>query len=250
MSGPLAGVRVVVAGATGASGVAVAAALTAAGAAVVAVGSNDDHLKKAFGADDGTAQPGVATYRCDLADPEAVAQLAAAVRAEQGPVDGLIHLVGGWRGGKGIAGQTDEDWNFLQRNIVTTLRNTTRSFYPDLVASPRGRAAIVSATAVDSPTAGGANYAAAKAAAETWMRAVAQGFRKDQTVPGNDGAAGSLRSAAVVFVVKALVDAGMRAADPERSFDGFTDVDDLAEAVRDLFTTDAAGLNGSRRKLA
>jgi NAD(P)-dependent dehydrogenase (short-subunit alcohol dehydrogenase family) len=151
-------------------------------------------------------------------------------------------LVGGWRGGGGITGQTDEDWDFLHRSILTTLRNTTRSFYPDLAASPRGRTAIVSATAVDSPTAGSAGYAAVKAAAEAWMRAVAQGFGKEQ--------AGGQHSAAVVFVVKALVDAGMREAEPGRSFNGYTDVGTLALAVRDLFTADAAELNGSRRKLA
>lgn len=250
MSGPLDGLRVLVAGAAGASGTAVSRALTAAGAAVVAVGSNRERLAKAFADDAGAAMPGVATYACDLADPEAVAVLAAAVRAEQGPVDGLIHLVGGWRGGGGLAGQSDDDWDFLQRSVMTTLRNTTRTFYPDLAASPRGRAAIVSATAVDSPTAGGANYAAVKAAAETWMRAVAQGFRQDQTKAGEAGGPGALHSAAVVFVVKALVDADMRAAEPERSFAGHTDVETLAAAVRDLFTADASDLNGSRRKLA
>ncbi|MCG2624137.1 SDR family NAD(P)-dependent oxidoreductase [Arthrobacter sp. I2-34] len=249
MNGPLDGLRVVVAGAASASGQAVAGALTAAGAAVVAVGSNPERLAKAF-APAGTADPAVATYTCDLADPGAVSALATAVRAEQGPVDGLIHLVGGWRGGGGLGGQSDQDWDFLHHGIMTTLRNTTRTFYPDLAASPRGRAAIVSATAVDSPTAGGANYAAVKAAAETWMRAVAQGFRQDQTKAGEAAEPGALHSAAVVFVVKALVDDGMRAAEPERSFAGFTDVETLAAAVRDLFTTDAAELNGSRRKLA
>ncbi|NKX49522.1 SDR family NAD(P)-dependent oxidoreductase, partial [Arthrobacter deserti] len=121
MSGPLDGLRVLVAGAAGASGTAVAGALMAAGAVVVAVGSNQERLAKAFpGA--GTAGAAVATYRCDLADPAATAALAAAVRAEQGPVDGLIHLVGGWRGGGGITDQSDADWDFLHRNIVTTLR--------------------------------------------------------------------------------------------------------------------------------
>ena len=39
---------------------------------------------------------------------------------------------------------------------------------------------MVSSTAVDKPTAGGASYVAAKAAAEAWTLAVADGFRSGQ----------------------------------------------------------------------
>ena len=53
-------------------------------------------------------------------------------------------------------------------------------------------------------------------------------------------------SAAVIFVVKALVDAAMRAKSPERTFPGFTDVEDLAAAAVGLFTSPAADLNGRR----
>ena len=121
-----------------------------------------------------------------------------------GHVDGLIHLVGGWRGGGGLAGQSDEDWEFLERGF-RTLRNTTRTFFDDLVASPAGRLAIVSSTAVEKPYPGGANYAAAKAAADAWVRAVAQGFAKQAP-----------QSAATVFVVKAL--AGWRRGSATRSW--------------------------------
>jgi 3-oxoacyl-[acyl-carrier protein] reductase len=214
------GLRVVVAGASGASGKAVTAALRRAGAEVIAVGSNAERLRQAYGDDDG-----VATFVCDLADRVAVEGLAADVLA-RGGADGLIHLVGGWRGGKGITGQSDEDWDFLHRNLVTTLRNTTRAFYPQLASSKSGRAVIVSSTAVGSATAGGANYAAAKAAAT--------------------GRPAPARAAAVVLVVKALVDDGMRRAEPEKAFDGFTDVAQLAEAVKNLFGTPAADLNGHR----
>ena len=56
--------------------------------------------------------------------------------------------------------------------------------------------------------------------------------------------------AAVVLVVKSLVDEGLRRSHPERSFPGATDVGDLARAVVGLFHAPAAELNGSRMLLA
>jgi 3-oxoacyl-[acyl-carrier protein] reductase len=159
----------------------------------------------------------------------------------------VIHLVGGWRGAKGITDQSDEDWAFLERGAITTVRNVTREFYGDLAASGAGRFAMVSSTAVSSPTAAAASYAATKAAAEAWTLAVADGFRRDQSAgPAAPGGPAGLRSAAVIFVVKALVDARMRVRSPERKFPGFTDVEDLAAAAAGLFTSPAAELNGRR----
>ncbi|MFK3669109.1 SDR family NAD(P)-dependent oxidoreductase [Leifsonia aquatica] len=214
---PLHGRLVLIAGATSTSGEAVARALVTAGATVLAVGTREEALDALA-----AAVPGVDTRVCDLADRDAVAELAMRIHLKFGAVDGLIHLVGGWRGGGGIAGQTDEDWDFLER-AFRTLRNTTRVFYDDLVASPAGRLAIVSSTAVDSPYAGGANYAAAKAAADAWTRAVARGFRKEAP-----------NAAAVVFVVKTL--SGLE--------------DQLADEVVRLWQSAPADLNGTRIALA
>ena len=183
-----AGRTVLIAGATSAAGVAVAAALAGAGATVLAVGSNAERLERVL-----AVAPDASVYVCDLADPAAVAALAETVHAEHASVDGLVQLVGGWRGGGGLAGQTDADWDFLHERIVTTLRNTTRAFNADLLASAAGRLAIVSSVSVDAPTPGGANYASAKAAAETWTLAVGHGFAK------SGGTA-----AAVIFAVRAL----------------------------------------------
>ena len=183
-----AGRTVLIAGATSAAGVAVAAALAGAGATVLAVGSNAERLERVL-----AVAPDASVYVCDLADPAQVAALAETVHAEHASVDGLMQLVGGWRGGGGLAGQTDADWDFLHERIVTTLRNTTRAFNADLLASAAGRLAIVSSVSVDAPTPGGANYASAKAAAETWTRAVGHGFAK------SGGTA-----AAVIFAVRAL----------------------------------------------
>ncbi|MFJ4222239.1 SDR family NAD(P)-dependent oxidoreductase [Curtobacterium luteum] len=216
--GSLTGRTVLVAGATSTSGEAVSRALVAAGAAVVAVGARADGLEALR-----ASVPQVTTQRCDLTDREAVDGLVARLRSDGTHVDGLVHLVGGWRGGGGLAGQSDEDWDFLERGF-RTLRNTTRALYDDLVASPAGRLAIVSSVSIDAPAAGAANYAAAKAAADAWTRAVAQGFRKDAPTT----------AAATVFVVRTLDGLERR----------------LGEEVVRLWVADPADVNGVRLPLA
>lgn len=227
--------RVLVTGGSGPSGIAAARALLQAGFAVFTVGSDKARIEAAA-EDAGGATPLV----CDLGDLAAVRHLRQELARMSGKIDGVIHLVGGWRGAEGITGQTDEDWDFLERSAVTTLRNVTRVFYDDLAASPCGRFAMVSSTAVDSPAAGVASYVAAKAAAEAWTMAMAEGLRRDSQA--NEGQ----HSAAVVFVVKALVDEGMRSRQPERKFPGYTDVEQLAAAAVGLFSQPAAELNGQR----
>lgn len=223
---------VVIAGGSSAAGVAVAQALVSAGFRVATVGSDAERIKAAA---DQTG--GALPFTCDLADPESVASLAEQIHQDHGTVDGLIHLVGGWRGGKDLAAQTDADWDFLHHSVLTTLRNTTRTFYADIAASPVGRIAIVSSISVTAPTLGNANYAAIKAAAETWVQALASGLAGETT---------ENTAAAVVLVVKALVDDAMRAKAPERKFPGFTDVAVMGQTVVGLFSTPAAQLNGDR----
>jgi hypothetical protein len=75
---------------------------------------------------------------------------------------------------------------------------------------------------VETPTPGGANYATAKAAAETWTRAVGQGFTKAESA-----------AAAVIFVVRAL-----------EGLEG-----ELAANVVGLWDADAASVNNTRVRL-
>lgn len=206
-----AGRTVLIAGATSESGRAVARALLAAGARVVAVGSDRGRLDE-LAAD----LPGILTEVADLTDQMQVWPLAMRVHGRVGDLDGIVHLVGGWRGGGGIPGQTEEDYRVLERSF-SALRHISRALWDDLVGSPAGRIAIVSSTAVEHPTAGGANYTAVKAASESWMQSLAQGFAKEGGT-----------AAAVTYRVKAL--AGLE----ER----------LAEAVVGLWSQDASELNG------
>lgn len=203
--------RILIAGATSALGHATATALLEAGHHVIAVGSNADRL----GLVDASAH-----VECDLTDLEAVRSLA----EEVGELDGLVHLVGGWRGGGGLAGQSDEDWAWLERRVVGTLRNTTRALAPAIGRSEAGVIAIVSTTGLERPTAGNANYVALKAAAETWLAAVGHELR-------------STPARTVVKRVKALVSDADRAAQPERDFAGHTDVAALAAELAAEFAS-------------
>lgn len=211
----VAGRTVLVAGATSESGLAAASALLTAGASVIAVGRDPERLEP-------LATLGASVEVADLTSEASAAALVERLHADGIAVDGLLHLVGGWRGGGGIAGQTEADYRALETSF-TALRHVSRAFYEDLSRSPAGRLAIVSSTAVAQPLAGGANYAAVKAASEAWVRAVAQGFRKDA-----DDAGDSPHAAAAIFRVRTL--AGLE--------------NPLADAFVGLWDNDAATLNG------
>lgn len=214
------GRTVLLAGATSAAGLAVTRALLDAGARVVATGRSAERLAP-------LADLGAETAALDLTDEQAVRDLVESLHGRGVHLDGVLHLVGGWRGGGGLPGQTEEDYRVLEQSF-TALRHVSRAADEDLRASPAGRLAIVSSTAVARPLAGGANYAAVKAASESWTRAVAQGWAKAARE-----ADAPLRAAAVVFRVKAL--AGLE--------------DRLAQEVVRLWSADAAELNDSTRTI-
>ena len=203
-----AGKHVLLAGGTSTAGLATTRALVAAGARVTATGRSMPRLAPLVDA-------GAVAVVADATSLREMSELA----AELTDVDAVIPLVGGWRGGGGLAGQSDDDLHALMP-AFEAVRATSRAFDNVLRASDAGRFAIVSSTAVGRPLAGGANYAAVKAASEAWARAVAQGFAKAARE-----AEEPLRAASVIWRVKAL------------------DPDVLAAATLALWDADASELN-------
>ena len=150
-----------------------------------------------------------------------------------GRVDGLVHLVGGWRGGMPIEEAPLADWDVLSALLVSTLQHATQAFAPYLLASGRGRFVIVGAGQAQSPTHPNAAYASAKAAADTWTLALADRFK------------GSGATANIV-VIGAIVTEEMRAESPDKDFSTFTPSEEIAEAIAYLVSDDAASMNGQR----
>jgi NAD(P)-dependent dehydrogenase (short-subunit alcohol dehydrogenase family) len=239
---PLAGHVIAVAGATGPAGRATVRTLAAAGATVACAGTDARRLDLVLDATR-RAVPGsvVVGQVLDLLDPQAAGDWSDHIEAEHGSVDGLIHLVGGWRGSKRFTDVDLSDWDFLHDQLVRTLQHTSLGFHDALRRSPQGRFAIVSAAGAAKPTAGNAAYAAAKAAAETWTLSLADSFR---TLAESDPEGQPQRAAAAILVIKALVTPEMREAKPNAKFAGFTDVADLAETIADLWNRPATDLNG------
>lgn len=228
MTKGLDGAVIAVAGAGGPTGRAVLARLAGAGAHVYGADADAGRLHESV-----QAAPGTHGAVVDLLDPAATRRWADDVEREHGRVDGLVHLVGGWRGGKRFADNSLEDWALLHDLLVRTVQHTSLAFHEALARSPRGRFVLVSAAAAGQPTQGNAGYAAAKAAAETWTLALADAFAESD-------------AAATILVVKALVNDAMRQARPNAKFAGFTDVADLAVEIAGLWSTPAIDLNGKR----
>jgi NAD(P)-dependent dehydrogenase (short-subunit alcohol dehydrogenase family) len=234
---PLEGRVVALAGAGGSLGPIVARALAQAGATVALADRTQDHLDPLV-AELGLPAERVDARALDLLDADQTNAWAAHLTERFGRVDGLVHAVGGWRGGRSLAEAPQEDWTFLEGLLIRTTQNTTRAFHGALSASGSGRFVLVSAKQAVRPTGSNAAYAAAKAAAEAWTYALAQEF----------GAARSGATANVVAIA-ALVTPQMRAESPEKSFDTFTDADEVAAAITYLLGDDARKLNGQRLAL-
>ncbi|WP_128430064.1 SDR family oxidoreductase [Streptomyces cyaneus] len=239
-NGALSGAVIAVAGAGGPAGRAALLRLAEAGATVI--GSDNDPERLAEAVDAASYAHGGATVvgdTVDLLDREATRDWATRIEKDFGRVDGLVHLVGGWRGSETFVKTSLDDWDFLELLLIRTVQHTSLAFFEGLQRSDRGRYVLISAAGASNPTAGNASYAAAKAAAEAWTLALADAFRK---AGGPEGPT----SAAAILVVKALVHDAMRAERPHAKFAGFTDVKDLADAVVGVWDKPAAEVNGNR----
>jgi NAD(P)-dependent dehydrogenase (short-subunit alcohol dehydrogenase family) len=234
-AGSLEGRVIAIAGVGGGLGPLVARALAEAGATVAGTDRSQEAL------DSIAAELGLAPERwdgrtVDVLDEEAVRGWCAALVERFGRVDGLVHLVGGWRGGEPLHEAPLADWDLLHDLLVRTVQHTTRAFHDQLAASEHGRFVLVSAKQAQAPSNTNAAYAAAKAAAEAWTLAFADGFE-----PGG--------ATANIVVVDAILTPRMREDNPDGDFATFTPAEDLAAAIAFVCSDAAAKMNGQRLPL-
>jgi NAD(P)-dependent dehydrogenase (short-subunit alcohol dehydrogenase family) len=172
----------------------------------------------------------------DLLDEEAARGWCAALVERFGRVDTLAHLVGGWRGGEPLHEAPLADWDLLHDLLIRTVQHTTRAFHDALLASEHGRFVLVSSKQAQEPSDTNAAYAAAKAAAEDWTLALADGFE-------------GTSATANVVVVDAILTPRMREESPDEDFPTFTPAEHIAEATGFLCSSAAGKMNGQRLAL-
>jgi NAD(P)-dependent dehydrogenase (short-subunit alcohol dehydrogenase family) len=156
---------VVITGATGGLGNKVAHAFAGRGHSLVLLDRNQDRLDS-LRRDLNLPEDRVFASVIDLQDGEAVRYTAEAVSVKFGGAHALIHLVGGWVGGKTLIESSAEDLKFMLGQHVWTTFHLFQAFTPQLSKNGWGRVMIVSASTVPNPPGKTAIYTAAKAAQE------------------------------------------------------------------------------------
>jgi NAD(P)-dependent dehydrogenase (short-subunit alcohol dehydrogenase family) len=226
---------IAIAGVGGGLGPLVAAELAGAGA-IVAGTDRDQGLLDSLAGTLGIPAERWDGRAVEMLDEDAVAGWRADLIERFGRVDGLVHLVGGWRGGQPLQDAPLADWELLHDLLIRTVQHTTRAFHAQLAASEHGRFVLVSAKQAQQPSNTNAAYAAAKAAAEAWTLAFADGFE-----PGG--------ATANIVVVDAILTPRVREENPGKEFPTFTPAEQVAEAIAFICSDAAAKMNGQRLRL-
>jgi NAD(P)-dependent dehydrogenase (short-subunit alcohol dehydrogenase family) len=160
----------------------------------------------------------------DLRNGETVRATAEAVAAKFGGADALIHLVGGWVGGKTLVEGDPKDLDFMLGQHVWTTFHLFQAFTPQLVKNGWGRVMVVSASTVPNPPGKTGIYTAAKAAQENLVLTLAAEL-KEQNVTAN-----------IIHV---------RAIDVNNTGKGTTP-EEIVAAMLYLFSDEASKINGAR----
>ncbi len=173
----------IITGATGATGKVAARAFAERGASLVLIGTDSSKLD-VLARELNLPAARFLTLTVDLRSGPAVHSAAEVVTAKFGRVDGLIHLVGGWVGGKTIDGTPVSDFESMLGQHVWTTIHLIQAFGPHMAANKWGRVIVVSAPTATNPTGKTSAYTAAKAAQENLVLNLAAEL-KDTNVTAN-----------------------------------------------------------------
>ncbi len=168
---------IVITGATGALGSLVAKTFAERGASLVLLDHNQDKLDS-LARDLNLPEARLFTQVVDLRDGQAVHSAAEAAAAKFGSIHALIHLVGGWTGGKTIPDSDAKDFEFMLEQHAWTTFHLLKYFAPHIAAGKWGRVIVVSQPVTVKPSAKSALYAAAKSAQESLALTLAEEYKE------------------------------------------------------------------------
>jgi NAD(P)-dependent dehydrogenase (short-subunit alcohol dehydrogenase family) len=171
------------------------------------------------------------TIQADLTDPDDVARVVRIAASDDAhPLRALANLVGGFKADQPVAETPLADFEALFALNVRPTYLVTQAVLPRLVAAGGGAIVCVSAQTALQPWAGGAGYAASKAAVLAFARVVAAEHASD--------------GVRCNVIAPTMIDTpANRAANPD-SLDKLVPPERIAKTIRFLCGDESAALNG------
>ena len=172
----------------------------------------------------------------NLLDPAETKSAAGAVVAKFGKIDILLHVVGGWTGGKSLLEAPADDLAFMLSQHVWTSFNVIQAFIPHLVKNGWGRVVMITSPYAARPSAKGGPYAVGKAGQEALMLTLSQELK-------GTGVTANLLQAKTIDVKREKISA------PSDDNSTWTTPEELTAGILYLLSDEAGTINGAKLPL-
>jgi NAD(P)-dependent dehydrogenase (short-subunit alcohol dehydrogenase family) len=223
---------VLITGATGGLGQVATRKFAEQGARLALVGTDANKLAQLSQSLNLSAER-ILLHVADVSDPGSVAALARATQEKFGQADILLHLVGGWSGGKPIVETAESEAQTMLRQHLWTTYHLSQAFIPLMSANRWGRILAVSSPLASRPVAGMSPYVIGKAAQEALLLTLAQEV-KDSGITVN------------LVLVKTIDTKHERANQPTSKNAVWTTPEEITAAFLHLCSDEAGMTNGAR----
>ena len=168
----------------------------------------------------------------DVTDAASIANGIEEVTKALGPVEGLVHLVGGWKGGTPVHELPLEVWDRMLDLNLRTAMLCCRAVLPSMREAGWGRIVLVSSRTARESRSGQAAYAIAKAGVSVLAETIAEENR-------------GIDVTANVVAPSTLDTPANRAAVPEADFNAWVPTSDVAASISFLVSQEAGQLRGA-----
>jgi NAD(P)-dependent dehydrogenase (short-subunit alcohol dehydrogenase family) len=173
------------------------------------------------------------TRTLNLLDPAEIKSSAEAVATKFGRIDILLHVVGGWTGGKILLEAPADDLSFMLNQHVWTSFHVIQAFVPYLVKNGWGRVVMITSPYATRPNAKGGSYSVGKAGQEALMLTLSQELR-------GSGVTANLLQAMTIDMKREKV------SNPNSDNSTWTTPEELASAIIYLLSDEAGAINGAK----
>ena len=173
------------------------------------------------------------TRTVNLFDPAETESAAEAVAAKFSKIDILLHLVGGWTGGKTLLEAPADDLSFMLKQHVWTSFNVIQAFVPHMIKNGWGRVVMITSPFAARPNAKGGPYAVGKSGQEAIMLTLSQELK-------GTGVTANLLQAKTIDVKREKVSS------PSPDKASWTTPEELTAGMLYLLSEEAGTVNGAK----